>query len=122
MNVLSVCGFLLAVLCIQLLLKRLCPEFTPLTLGASAVLLTVYLVREGMDSLLTLWDAAAGMGLLPHLELLLKALAVSVACNLPAAVCRNCGESSLAEKAELAGKIAILSLSIPLAVQLLSLL
>ncbi len=122
MNVLSVCGFLLAVLCIQLLLKRLCPEFTPLTLGASAVLLTVYLVREGMDSLLTLWDAAAGMGLLPHLELLLKALAVSVACNLTAAVCRDCGESSLAEKAELAGKIAILSLSIPLAVQLLSLL
>ena len=122
MNVLAVCGFLLSVLCIQLILKRLCPEFTPLTLGASAILLTVYLVREGMDSLLTLWNAAAGMGLLPHFELLLKALAVSVACSLTSAVCRDCGESSLAEKAELAGKIAILSLSIPLAVQLLSLL
>ena len=122
MNVLAVCGFLLAVLCIQVLLRRLCPEFTPLTLGASAILLTVYLLREGMDALLSLWSAAAGMGLLSHLELLIKALAVSVACNLTSSVCRDCGESSLAEKAELAGKIAILSLSVPLAVQLLSLL
>lgn len=122
MNVLALCGFLLAVLCIQMLLKRLCPEFTPLTLGASAILLGVYLAREGINTLLSLWNTAAGMGLLPHLELLLKALAISVACNLTSAVCRDCGESSLAEKAELAGKVAILSLSVPLAVQLLSLL
>ncbi len=122
MNILAVCGFLLAALCIQLLLKRLCPEFTPLTLGACAILLAVYLLRESLNTLLSLWQTAAQMGLAPHLELLLKALAVSVACNLTSAVCRDCGESSLAEKAELAGKVAILSLSVPLAGQLFALL
>lgn len=55
------------------------------------------------------------------MELLLKALAIALACNATSAMCRDCGESALGEKAELAGKIAILSLCIPLLVQLLEL-
>jgi stage III sporulation protein AD len=55
------------------------------------------------------------------MELLLKALAIALACNATASLCRDCGESALAEKAELAGKIAILSLCIPLLIRLLDL-
>ena len=50
-----------------------------------------------------------------------KALAIALVCNSTSALCRDCGESALADKAELAGKVAILSLCIPLLVQLLDL-
>ena len=46
MNILTVCGFLLTALCINLLLHRLRPEFTPLTVAASGILLSVYFLRE----------------------------------------------------------------------------
>ncbi|MBE6579103.1 MAG: hypothetical protein E7651_04755 [Ruminococcaceae bacterium] len=121
MNVFTLCGFLLATLCVNLLLHRIAPEFTPLTVAASGVLLGVYLLKAFLTALLPLAAAAQSLGLSAHMELLLKALAISLACNATSSLCRDCGESALGEKAELAGKIAILSLCIPLLVQLLEL-
>ncbi len=122
MNIFSVCGFLLAALCINLLLHRLRPEFTPLTVAASGILLGVYFLREAANTIASISAIAAESGLQGWMELLLKALAIAVACQLTSALCRDCGESALAEKAELAGKLAILSLTIPLIRQLLALL
>ena len=121
MNVFTVCGFLLVSLCVSLLLRRLCPEFAPLTVAAGGVLLGAYLLDGFLNALLPLSQAASALGLAAHVELLLKALAIALACNATSSLCRDCGESALAEKAELAGKIAILSLCIPLLVQLLDL-
>lgn len=121
MNIFSLCGFLLVALCINLLLKRVSPEFAPLTAAASGVLLGVYLLKGLLEALLPLAGAASGLGLSAHMELLLKALAISLACNSTSSLCRDCGETALGEKAELAGKIAILALCLPLVVQLLEL-
>lgn len=122
MNILSVCGFLLCALCINLFLHRLRPEFAPLTIAASGLLLAVYFLQEIASSLTALSSYAQSLGLSAHLELLLKALAIALACQMTSALCRDCGESALAEKAELAGKVAIFSLSVPLITQLLSVL
>lgn len=122
MNILSVCGFLLVALCVNLLLHRLRPEFTLLTVAASGILLGVYVLREAAGMLTSMSDLAARSGLQGWLELLLKALGIAVSCQLTAALCRDCGESALAEKAELAGKIAILSLTLPVVRQLIALL
>ncbi len=121
MNIFTVCGFLLVALCVNLLLHRVSPEFTPLTAAAGGVLLGVYLLRELLDALLPLAQAAQSLGLSAHMELLLKALAIALVCNSTSAMCRDCGESALADKAELAGKVAILALCLPLLVQLLEL-
>lgn len=122
MNILTVCGFLLTALCINLLLHRLRPEFTPLTVAASGILLGVYFLRECAEIVTSLSALASAKGLSGYLELLLKALAIAVACGLTSSLCRDCGESALAEKAELAGKLAILALTVPLITQLLALL
>ena len=122
MNLYAVCGFLLAALCINLLLRRLSPEFAPLTVAASGILLAVYLLREAANTVGTLSEIAAQYGLSGWFSLLLKALAIAVACQLTSALCRDCGESALAEKAELAGKLAILALTLPVVRQLLDLL
>lgn len=122
MNILTVCGFLLTALCINLLIHRLRPEFAPLTVAASGILFGVYVLQEAVNTVTALSSLAAQKGLSGYLELLLKALAMAVACQLTAALCRDCGESALAEKAELAGKLSILALAVPLAAQLLELL
>ena len=122
MNLYAVCGFLLAALCINLLLRRLSPEFAPLTVAASGILLAVYFLREAANTVGTLSEIATQYGLGGWFSLLLKALAISLACQLTSALCRDCGESALAEKAELAGKLAILALSLPVVKQLLELL
>ena len=122
MDLYAVCGFLLAALCVNLLRRRISPEYAPLTVAASGILLAVYFLREAANTVETLSDLAAQYGLGGWFSLLLKALAIAVACQLTSALCRDCGESALAEKAELAGKLAILALTLPVVKQLLALL
>lgn len=49
-----------------------------------------------------------------YLTLLLKALGVSVLTQLAADACRDSGETALSNKVELAGKVTILLLCLPL--------
>lgn len=122
MDLYAVCGFLLVALCVNLLLRRIAPEYALLTVAASGILLAVYFLREAANTVETLSAIAVQYGLGGWFSLLLKALAIAVACQLTSALCRDCGESALAEKAELAGKLAILALTLPVVKQLLALL
>ncbi len=122
MHLFSVCGFLLCTLVINLLLHRLRPEFVPLTTAASGILLAVYFLQEAASAVASLSSLASAYGLQGWLNLLLKALAIALSCQMTASLCRDCGESALADKAELAGKIAILSLTVPVVRQLVQLL
>ncbi len=122
MNVLTVCGFLLCAMCINLLVRQFRPEFAPLVLAACGVLFGVFVLQETVETVASISALASQKGLAGYLGLLLKALAVAISCQLTAALCRDCGESALAEKAELAGKLAILALAVPSVIQLLELL
>ncbi|MBQ1203493.1 MAG: stage III sporulation AC/AD family protein [Loktanella sp.] len=119
MNVWTVCGFLLCALCINLLIRQYRPEFVPLVTAACGVLFGVAVLQETVQTVASLSSLVSQKGLSGYLGLLLKSLAAAISCQLTAALCRDCGESALAEKAELAGKLAILALSIPSVVQLL---
>lgn len=119
MNILTVCGFLLCAMCMTMLIRQFRPEFAPLVLAASGVLFGVFILREAAQTVVSLSSLASQKGLSGYLGLLLKALAVAISCGMTSALCRDCGESALAEKAELAGKLAILALAVPSIIQLL---
>ena len=119
MNILTVCGFLLCAMCLSLLVRQFRPEFVPPVIAACGVLFGVFVLREAAQTVASLSALAVQKGLTGYLGLLLKALGVAISCRLTAALCRDCGESALAEKAELAGKLAILALSVPSVIQLL---
>jgi stage III sporulation protein AD len=55
------------------------------------------------------------------IEVLLKALGVSILAHVTANICRDAGESSIAYYVELGAKIEILILSLPLLVDVISL-
>lgn len=54
-----------------------------------------------------------------HIKLLIKVLGISYITQLGASIAEECGEKFIAKKVELGGKILIVSLSIPVLINLL---
>lgn len=118
-NIYAACGALVCILCAGLLLKQLKPEYAPLLAGAGAILMGARLLLAAAEQLSALTDIAGEYGLGGWLSLLCKALGIAAACQLTADLCRDCGETALAGKAELCGKLSILALTVPVVKQLL---
>lgn len=60
----------------------------------------------------------AGLGAI-YLEVLLKLVAISYVTEFMAGLCRDAGESALAAKVELAAKVAVMLLAVPIVVNIL---
>ncbi len=101
---------------LALVLKKQAPEHAMLvTVACGAVLLLFALDIVG--ELVRYWDRLAAR--VPYAgELagpLLKAAGISIVAHLSAELCRDCGESALGAKVELAGTAACIVVMIPLA-------
>lgn len=115
MNLWAVLGIILVVAVAAMVLRQYKPEFSlVLTLGASAIIMI--LLFSSLSPLLErLQSLAQKAGIdLEWVKLLLKALGVCYLSQFAADCCRDAGQSSLAGKAEMAGRITILVLSIPM--------
>lgn len=110
---------LTGLICI-VLLKNLKPEFALLLKIGVLLFVLFYLldgVRQATQELLGL---AQTSGLdFSLLKLLLKALGVCITAQLAANVCKDCGENALATGMEMAGRIAVLIMSLPIATELI---
>ena len=67
-----------------------------------------------------IFDIAASSQVNTYLSIMLKALGVAYLTHICASVCRDCGESTVAGYAELAGKIEMLLIATPLIEQIIS--
>lgn len=86
----------------------------------AGILLVFGMITVSADTLLREVFATLDMGnFSEYAELILKALGVAVLTHVAAAVCRDSGEGGLAGAVELAGKIEILLLSLPMIERLL---
>lgn len=112
MNILTVCGVALITVAAAAVIRELRPGVAPFITAAAGVLLLGYIVLSAtpiIDFLKALDSLASG-----GISVMLKALGIAVGCQLTAEICRDCGEASTASRVELAGKIGILLLSLPL--------
>ncbi len=113
-----VCAFGVFVCCLIAALRQLRPEIASIAVAVSGVLVFGY-IAEGLLPFLTFVKGIAYQtGVESYFTLMLKALAVSFACKMSADICRDCGENSLANRVELAGKVGIVLISIPVVTQL----
>ena len=106
-----------------LLLRQHKPEWAPLLRMAGAVLFGGFLIAavgEAVNAIRSL--APSGGDALPEgtWAILLKALGLAFLTELTAGICRDSGETGLASWVEMAGKIEILLLSLPLVENVLS--
>lgn len=117
----SVFGIAITAAAAALLLRQYLPQYALLiTLGGGALLFFFAILQLGdafslLRRLLSMTGADLG-----NIGILLKALGVCYLTQLGADCCRDAGETALAGKVELAGKAAILLLSLPLFEELIS--
>lgn len=119
MNPFTVCIFAVAAACVITSVRYLRPELALLAAATSGVVILICIL-QGLEPFIGfIRDAAAESGAESYFSIMLKALAISVCCRMSAEICRDCGESSLAYKVELAGKVGIVLISLPVIQQLL---
>ena len=120
MDIITVCAFSLISLCVVVLVKQLRQELVPLTVAVIGVVFLGYLIINLKPVLDFISNTAKESGMGGYFTILIKALAVALSCQVCAEICRDCGENTLASKVELAGKIGIIILSLPILQQLLT--
>ena len=115
MELTTILSMLLIAAFLTVLLRRYRPELAMgvgIVAGAIALLAVLKTAAPAVSQLQALLDGAA----LPqaYTAILFKALGICLLPQLTADACRDAGESALAAKAELAGKLLLLVLSLPL--------
>ncbi len=107
----------IAIVCALLctVLKQYKPEYAIVVQLAASVFILLLVVSAMGDLINAVRELVNGSGIdTEYLTLLLKALGVAVLTQLAADACRDSGETALSNKVELAGKVTILMLCLPL--------
>lgn len=118
MNIASIVGIALICACIIVLIRNQLPEFAiPVSAIASILMLSISIVFV-VDIFKTIGDISQFSAISSNnLKLIFKALGVCYITQIGKDVCNDCGETALAEKVDLAGKITIAAMSIGLITQ-----
>ena len=118
MNIVSIVGIALICACIIVLIRNQLPEFAiPVSAIASILMLSISIVFV-VDIFETIGDISQFSAISSNnLKVIFKALGVCYITQIGKDVCNDCGETALAEKVDLAGKITIAAMSIGLITQ-----
>ncbi|MBR2354145.1 MAG: hypothetical protein IKA76_06580 [Clostridia bacterium] len=111
-------GILLSAVC--LILKPIRGEWIPLIRIGGSVLVFGMLLSPLSDVLEELTSLVGGGAIEPYAQAMLRALGISLLCKIACDVCRDAGEGTLGFGVEMAGKLTILLLCVPLVRELLS--
>ncbi|MDR0884139.1 MAG: stage III sporulation protein AD [Oscillospiraceae bacterium] len=114
-EVIKICAVALVTALVVLLLRQYKPEFAPIAAMAGVAAIALLLLRT-LPSILGLADSFLAFGGMDAgwLKLLLKALGIAVLIQTAADLCRDNQNAALAGAVELAGKVMILLLAVPL--------
>lgn len=113
-EILRLCGFglLAAVLCA--VVRQLKPESAVFVNIAAGLMILIYAAKTLAPSVSAIGELADTAGISGEFaEVLLKALAISYITSLSADVARDAGENALGTKLELAGRVSIAAISLP---------
>ena len=120
MTVLRICMLAMTGLTAAMVLKQWKNDFLPLLRIGIALLFAAAAISLATPAVVYLKALAENSAIAAHAEILLKSLGIAVLTGTCAAVCRESGESGIAEGVELVGKAELLLLSLPLIEELLT--
>lgn len=121
MDLISIIGIGIVAAALAVVLRQHRPEFAILvSLGAGVFILykisaNIVPVVEQIQSILTAAALPSG-----YASILFKALGMCFITQIACDTCKDAGESAISSKVEIAGKIAVLVVSLPLFQQVLS--
>ncbi len=119
MNPFIVCAFAVAATGAIIVVKQARAEIALLASATAGVVIFIYIIQGLVPFLDFIKNAADDSGAGPYFSVMLKALGISMCCRVSSDICRDSGENALASRVELAGKVGIVVISLPLVKQLL---
>lgn len=113
-DIVKLCGFGLMAVVLCVTVRQLKPDSAVLVNIAAGIMILLAAVRLLAPSVKAIGELADSAGISGEFaEVLLKALAISYVTSLSADCARDAGEAALGSKLELAGRISIAALSLP---------
>ena len=122
MDIIKIIGIGLIALIIIIIIKQYRPEFTIyISIIAGVLIITLSMDKlTGIINILTTLSNKTGINS-EYLKILLKITGIAILTEFAVSICNDAGESAIATKIDLGGKIIIISISIPIIVALLEL-
>lgn len=120
MSTVQICLFAVTGVTLAVLVRQWKNEFLPLLRLALAVVLAAAVIAMSAPLVAYIRTLTADAGVSGYAEFLLKALGLTVLTQCCAELCRESGESGVANGVELAGKAEILLLALPMIGEILS--
>ena len=122
MEILKIAALALCAVILSVLVKNYKPEFGVYTAIGCSVLILYFLV----DSLKYAFSYMAGLYerldyAKSYFPIIIKVLSIAYITEFTAQLCKDSGETSIASKVELAGKIVIFCVAIPVFISILNL-
>ncbi len=120
MTIFKVVGFGIIAISLIIILKQEKPEIALICLVASSVLMLIF-IFDDLKNIINLIDKLITASNIDSdfLKIILKVIGISYLVEFGKDICKDAGESAIANKMELAGKVIIISLSIPVITSLL---
>ena len=122
MDIVKIIGIGITAVIVIIILKQYKPEFTIyVSIIAGAIILLM--VMDKLNAIVDLLESLTnktGTGS-TFLKILLKITGIAILTEFAVSICKDSGESAIASKVELGGKIIIISISIPIITALLEL-
>ncbi len=119
MNVLKLCMVVLLTLTVCTVIKQWRADFLPLVRMAATVVIGVFLISAAKPLLSYLSLLGNSTSVSPYTKIIFQGLGIAVLSEACAGICRDSGEGGLASQVELAGKLELLLLCIPLIEEIL---
>lgn len=122
MDIVKIIGIGITAVIVIIILKQYKPEFTVyVSIIAGAIILLM--VMDKLNAIVNMLESLTnktGTGS-TFLKILLKITGIAILTEFAVSICKDSGESAIASKVELGGKIIIISISIPIITALLEL-
>ena len=122
MDIVKIIGVGLTAVIVIIILKQYKPEFSVYVsiIAGIIILLMVFSKLSAIITLLSNLSNKVGVGS-EFLKILLKITGIAILTEFAVSICKDSGETAVASKIDLGGKIIIVSISIPIITALLEL-
>ncbi len=120
MTLFKVIGFGIIAVSLVIILKNQRPEIALMCVVASSVIILLFVFDE-LKSVIDLINSLMQKSSIDstYIKIILKVIGISYIIEFGKDICKDAGESAIANKMEMAGKVIIVSLSIPVVASLI---
>ena len=120
MDIVQIIGVGLIALVIIIIVKQYRPEFT-MYVSVAAGIIILLLVMDKLSAIIDLLTNLANKTSINNefIFLLIKITGIAILTEFASSVCKDSGETAIASKVDMGGKVIIISMSIPIIASLL---